>query len=183
MKGWELYSWKSEACYGAPQAHSEIRSGNCYALLPGTNRNKAVEEITSAKLTLPELKKKLAGLKKGEEIFWTSRLDAADFFLPPDPLVSTRSADANTAPVLDEGKRLGLKITVTPPPNVGTATMAADGTIALHLRSLPPGPIAEGLVSYAPSDPKYQETLKHLGGLKPGETKLVAPFPEEPAKK
>jgi hypothetical protein len=29
-----------------------------------------------------------------------------------------------------------------------------------------------------PSDPRYQEVLKHLGGLKPGDDKLVPPWPD-----
>jgi hypothetical protein len=60
--------------------------------------------------------------------------------------------------------------------SIGVATMTEDGTIALRLRSLPPGPIAEGTMSYRPGDPQYEEIKKHIGGIKPGETKPVRPW-------
>ena len=60
--------------------------------------------------------------------------------------------------------------------SIGVATMAADGIITMRVRSLPPGPIAEGTFVYAPGDPRYEETLKHLGGLAPGESKPVPPW-------
>ena len=60
--------------------------------------------------------------------------------------------------------------------SIGVATMAADGTITMRIRSLPPGPIAEGLFTYLPTDPKYEDIKKHLGGLLPGETKMVPPW-------
>src|SRR4051812_2796460 len=71
MKGWELYSWTDEACYGV-QLHSEVRTATCYALLPGTNREKTVAEIKKEPLHLYDLKKKFAELRKGEELFWLS---------------------------------------------------------------------------------------------------------------
>jgi hypothetical protein len=60
--------------------------------------------------------------------------------------------------------------------SVGRATMAADGTITLQLRSLWPNPIAEGQLVYAPDDPQYEEIKHHLGGINPGESKPVPPF-------
>jgi hypothetical protein len=60
--------------------------------------------------------------------------------------------------------------------SIGTAHMAADGTIALWLKSLPPGPRAEGVLTYAPDDPQYEEIKKHLGGIKVDETKPVPPW-------
>jgi hypothetical protein len=60
--------------------------------------------------------------------------------------------------------------------SIGTATMADDGVITLRIRSLPPGPIAEGVFRYAPSDPQYAEIMRHLGGIMPGETKPVRPW-------
>ena len=75
-------------------------------------------------------------------------------------------------------EKLGLKLSITPvPPNVGTITMADDHGIVLHLRSLPPRPIAETMVSYKPSDAKYKEMIDHVGGLAPGETKMLPPWP------
>ena len=60
--------------------------------------------------------------------------------------------------------------------SVGTAKMAADGTITLQLRSLWPDPIAEGQLVYAPDDPQYGEIKRHLGGIAPGESKPVPPW-------
>jgi len=60
--------------------------------------------------------------------------------------------------------------------SIGTAEMAADGTITLRLRSLSPNPIAEGVLTYAPDDPQYEDIKKHLGGIAPGDTKPVKPW-------
>jgi hypothetical protein len=60
--------------------------------------------------------------------------------------------------------------------SIGVAHMEQDGTITLRLRSLPPGPIAEGTLTYKPGDPKYEEIKKHLGGIAPGEYKSVPPW-------
>jgi hypothetical protein len=54
--------------------------------------------------------------------------------------------------------------------------MDADGAITLYIHTLPPGPIGEGELHYAPDDPRYQEIVTHLGGIKPGETKNVRPW-------
>jgi|ERR1700733_7676079 hypothetical protein len=60
--------------------------------------------------------------------------------------------------------------------SVGTADMSADGTITLHLHSIAPDPLAEGVLTYAPDDPQYDEIKKHLGGIAPGESKEVRPW-------
>lgn len=64
--------------------------------------------------------------------------------------------------------------------SIGTATMKDDGTIIMMLRAEDPsgGAMGDAMFIYKPDDPKYQEILKHLGGLKPGETKPVPPWPE-----
>ena len=54
--------------------------------------------------------------------------------------------------------------------SIGVATMTDDGVITLRLRSLPPGPIAEGTMRYKPGDPEYENIKKHIGGIAPGET-------------
>lgn len=62
--------------------------------------------------------------------------------------------------------------------SIGQATMRDDGTIVLYLRAEgPDGITGEGMETYAPSDPDYQEVLKHLGGLSPGQSKPVPPWP------
>ncbi len=60
--------------------------------------------------------------------------------------------------------------------SIGTATMAADGTITLQLRSLWPNPIAEGTLTYAPDDPQYEDMKRHVGGLEKGQSKPLPPF-------
>jgi hypothetical protein len=60
--------------------------------------------------------------------------------------------------------------------SIGVATMADDGTIRMRLRSLPPGPIAEGEFVYKPEDRDYQSVIEHLGGLARGQSKPVKPW-------
>jgi hypothetical protein len=63
---------------------------------------------------------------------------------------------------------------------IGMATMQPDGTIIMDMRAeSDKGDIGIGRLVYSPSDPQYQEILKHLGGLKPGEPKPVPPFPDK----
>jgi hypothetical protein len=63
-------------------------------------------------------------------------------------------------------------------PSIGVATMEADGTIVLQLRAEGPGrTVGHALFRYPTTHAQYQSTLKHLGGLKPGEGKLVPPWP------
>jgi hypothetical protein len=68
----------------------------------------------------------------------------------------------------------------TAPANVGVATMAADGTITLMLRSEDHGRIAEAVLVKRPGDADYEQVKAHLGGLKPGESKAIPPWPEPP---
>lgn len=74
----------------------------------------------------------------------------------------------------------------SPPPSsgqeyIGTANMEQDGTLILWLR----GEDASGDVvghatfTYPPNHPEYKDVLAHLGGMSPGETKGVPPWPEE----
>ncbi|HEY5071003.1 MAG TPA: hypothetical protein VII63_03130 [Caulobacteraceae bacterium] len=65
---------------------------------------------------------------------------------------------------------------------IGTATMAADRTVTLWLRADLPGDAGHGHATllYPQSDPQYREILCHLGGLRPGETKAVKPWPDDP---
>ena len=65
-------------------------------------------------------------------------------------------------------------------PSIGQATMEDDGTIVLQLRAeTGDGAVGEGLFTYAPGDDEYDEVLEHLGGLKPGQSKPVPPWPDE----
>ena len=61
--------------------------------------------------------------------------------------------------------------------SIGSATMKADGTIVLMLRATGGGAVGDAMVSYPKTHAEYAKILEHLGGLKPGETKPVPPFP------
>ena len=63
-------------------------------------------------------------------------------------------------------------------PIIGDAIMQDDGTIVVRLRRTTDGRNVSGSVSYRVSDPHYQAVLDHIGGLKPGEVKLVPAWPE-----
>lgn len=64
---------------------------------------------------------------------------------------------------------------------IGECWMEEDGTIVVLLRrtadgihvSMPPR-------RYPRSDPHYAEVLAHVGPIRPGEKKLVLPFPDRP---
>jgi serine/threonine protein kinase len=61
-------------------------------------------------------------------------------------------------------------------PAIGTATMEKDGTIVVDVRN--PG---TAILRYAPSDAHYDEVSKHIGPMRPGESRLVKPWPESGA--
>lgn len=68
----------------------------------------------------------------------------------------------------------------TTPDSIGAATMTDDRVIQLQLRAEGPGGlVGDGFFSYPPDHPRYQEILDHVGGLNPGESKPVPPFPDE----
>jgi len=70
-------------------------------------------------------------------------------------------------------------VAATEAASIGVATMRPDGTIEFRLRATGPGGmVGEGFFTYPPIDPQYAEVLRHLGGLKPGETKSVPPWPD-----
>lgn len=63
--------------------------------------------------------------------------------------------------------------------SIGSAVMLADGTIELMLRAEGPGGMrGDAKFSYPPGHPQYREILAHLGGLEPGASKPVPPWPE-----
>ncbi|MCC6788642.1 MAG: hypothetical protein IT547_12450 [Hyphomonadaceae bacterium] len=66
-----------------------------------------------------------------------------------------------------------------PPASIGVATMSAERVITLQLRATSSGgAVGDALLTYAPGDPNYADVLTHLGGLEPGETKPVPPWPD-----
>jgi len=60
---------------------------------------------------------------------------------------------------------------------IGNASMSADGTVTLRLTSTADGQHANRTFVYKTNDAKYDEILHHMGGLKPGETRPVKPWP------
>jgi hypothetical protein len=63
--------------------------------------------------------------------------------------------------------------------SIGVATMQPDGTILLQLRAEGPGGLeGDALLTYPPADPDYANVLQHLGGLAPGQSKPVPPWPD-----
>jgi hypothetical protein len=62
--------------------------------------------------------------------------------------------------------------------SIGVATMDPDGTIVLQLRAEGgAGTVGDAQLRYPPSHKEYKDVLTHLGGLKPGESKPVPPWP------
>jgi hypothetical protein len=57
--------------------------------------------------------------------------------------------------------------------------MKPDGTIVLQLRATDPatGLLGDAQLEFSPGHPQYKEVLEHIGGLEPGDEKLVPPWP------
>ncbi len=64
------------------------------------------------------------------------------------------------------------------PQIIGMASMSTDGTVTVHLTRTGDGQYANATFIYKLNDAKYDEILNHVGGLKPGETKPVTPWPD-----
>jgi hypothetical protein len=56
--------------------------------------------------------------------------------------------------------------------------MEADGTIVIDLHPDDSGIRGIAQKRVKPTDADYEETLEHIGGLKPGEQKLMPPWPQ-----
>lgn len=65
------------------------------------------------------------------------------------------------------------------PDSIGMASMSTDRTISLQLRAEDDAgrAIGDALLVYKPGDTEYDEVLRHLGGMEPGEQKPVPPWP------
>jgi hypothetical protein len=59
---------------------------------------------------------------------------------------------------------------------IGMASMSDDGTVTLRLTRTSDGKPADAIIIYKAGDPRYDEILRHLGGLKPGQIKPVPPW-------
>jgi hypothetical protein len=62
---------------------------------------------------------------------------------------------------------------------IGMATMKPDGTIVLDLHGGREANYAMGQIEYPPMHKDYAAVLKHLGGLAPGQSKGVPPWPDQ----
>lgn len=54
--------------------------------------------------------------------------------------------------------------------------MSEDRTIVLDLRASDGNAVGDARIIYKPGEPHYDEVLRHLGGLSPGEVKPVKPW-------
>jgi hypothetical protein len=68
----------------------------------------------------------------------------------------------------------------TLPAYIGTAEMSSDGTITLRFRAEDSkrGISGHSVLAYPRSHSQYEAILRHVGPLKPGETKSVRPWPD-----
>jgi hypothetical protein len=63
------------------------------------------------------------------------------------------------------------------PESIGTATMDDEGTLYLFLRAEDPsGAVGDAMFEFPRDHEKYQKMIDHLGGIQPGEEKLVPPW-------
>ena len=63
--------------------------------------------------------------------------------------------------------------------SVGNVTMQADGTLVFVLRAeTEDGAVGHSSFTSGPEDPSYKSYLEHIGGIEPGQTKLVPPWPD-----
>jgi hypothetical protein len=61
-------------------------------------------------------------------------------------------------------------------PYTGTAVMQEDGAISLHLRLTSDGKDIDDTLTYKTTDRGYDNVVRHLGGLNPGESKPFSPW-------
>ena len=64
--------------------------------------------------------------------------------------------------------------------SIGVATMLVDGTILVGVPGPEPDSRARAVLMVEPGDTNYQPIIDHVGGLKPGETKSIPPWPDSP---
>lgn len=61
---------------------------------------------------------------------------------------------------------------------IGTAVMQSDESIVLNITGKTGSTIGEAEIEYRRGDKQYDDVLKHIGGIKKGETKVVLPWLE-----
>ena len=68
-------------------------------------------------------------------------------------------------------------MTPAPAASIGTATMLKDGTIVYYERHMTNDAGERVFVSkVSPGSPGYQDAIRHIGGIKPGESKPIPPY-------
>ena len=66
------------------------------------------------------------------------------------------------------------------PRSIGSATMKKDGTILLQLRATGEGGVVgDALFTYKKGHHRYQKIIERVGGLEPGQSKPVPPWPDK----
>lgn len=67
----------------------------------------------------------------------------------------------------------------SPEDSIGVCWLEADGTIVLKLKANGPGGVVgQGILRYSKEHSQYQDILDHIGPLKSGDIKAVAPWPD-----
>ena len=61
-------------------------------------------------------------------------------------------------------------------PFTGTARMEDDGSLTLHLRLTSDGKEIDDTILYKTTDRGYDGVLRHLGGMRPGDSKPFRPW-------
>ena len=61
--------------------------------------------------------------------------------------------------------------------------MLPNGTILVGVRGPEPDGQLQAVLMVEPGDTTYQPIIEHVGGLKPGETKSIPPWPDPPQSK
>ncbi|HEY4264956.1 MAG TPA: hypothetical protein VGM72_06530 [Micropepsaceae bacterium] len=67
--------------------------------------------------------------------------------------------------------------------SIGVATMLPNGTILVGVGDTDSDTRARAVLMVEPGDSTYQSIIDHVGGLKPGETKPIPPWPDPPPPK
>lgn len=96
---------------------------------------------------------------------------------PPQPAAKASAAPADAAVTMAAPDAAAAAPTPAAQETIGVATMEKDGTIVMDLRATGPGVTGDARILYPKDHKDYQKILDHLGGLAPGQTKPVPPFP------
>jgi len=111
-------------------------------------------------------------------------LNSVDILIAQAPTNSARASDRKAPTCFDDLTPQGKKTITDAYRNahkegpIGDVCMDREETIHMRLRRAGTTH-ADALDTYKKGREFYKDILKHLGGLKPGEVKLVAPWPDD----